>query len=474
MSDTPPTGRAGPSDRLSPILIKELRQSMRMRGFLFIFTATQVAMLFVMMFALAASKDGAGAQEAGAFFWMIVAVSLLFLFPISGFSSVSQEYNAKTVDLLLLTRLTSFRVIAGKWFAIICQGLLVVTALIPYFALRYFVGGVNLIEDLMILMALIILSLVLTSFTVALSALKHKIARGILSALGVYAGLMILGGGMGMMFRHGSAPDYLENLITLAIIAIPVIMIALESGAAILATPSFNHEGRRRLWCLVMLGASVTISKLLLAGESVFVLTVPIAIFVALAALTSEHTRAADYRRNKLFNLPVIRPVHRLFFSSGWQSGVFYALLILVGLYGTLVIEKGHPDMDDILPVIAILGAMLTPIPFRGFLRKRYHKNIAAYFIVQAMSIGIWLLVVLIDMTVGIEANLLISFIPSCAFLLTIGDMIEFHDAIYPVCIGTALVILLSIAAALKEMRMHKKQETEALTLLAGPALQEP
>jgi ABC-type transport system involved in multi-copper enzyme maturation permease subunit len=133
----PPAVTNGPRKRdfaewLSPMLVKELRQGMRTRAFIGTFIIIQlVMMLNITVGILTASMKNAALDSeqfslsgVDAFFWMAVAVPLLLIVPMMGQASLSAEIKANTLELIFLTRLTAWRIVVGKWLALVAQSVL--------------------------------------------------------------------------------------------------------------------------------------------------------------------------------------------------------------------------------------------------------------------------------------------------------------------------------------------------------------
>ena len=162
------------ADWLSPMLVKELRQGMRSRIFVAAFYLTQLLMILSTVFSLiAASRTDNVPSDLFGFlsglFWFMVSVPLLFVMPLLGFAALHTEMKAGTLELVFLTRLSAWRIVAGKWTAFMAETLLLVCAILPYVMLRYFLGGVGVIEDLQSLFFLLLASALLTATTLAMS-----------------------------------------------------------------------------------------------------------------------------------------------------------------------------------------------------------------------------------------------------------------------------------------------------------------
>lgn len=139
---------------LPAMLVKELRQGLRTRGFVGAFIAFQVLMAIAMMTVAAQSVNtnlpsarGAAFTAANGFFWTLITVALVLVTPGRALGSLKLEMTSRTVDLLLLTQLSAWRIVTGKWLSLMAQAVLLLVSLLPYGIVRYFAGSVDLVSD---------------------------------------------------------------------------------------------------------------------------------------------------------------------------------------------------------------------------------------------------------------------------------------------------------------------------------------
>ncbi|MCE9518614.1 MAG: hypothetical protein K8R87_03475, partial [Verrucomicrobia bacterium] len=160
------------ADWLSPILVKELRQGLKSKVFTGSFIVMQVVMIVTMgLRLLEQSESGIGSGSGfDSFFWAMLWLPLLLLMPARGLRALSDESRENTFDLVQLTKMTALRIAFGKWLALFAQTLLLVAALLPYAVLRYYFGGVDVLNDLIIIAHMLMASMVLTAGAVVLSA----------------------------------------------------------------------------------------------------------------------------------------------------------------------------------------------------------------------------------------------------------------------------------------------------------------
>ncbi len=171
-------------DRLPPMLVKELRQGLRTRTFVALFLALQ-ALLAVILLAAAGARtyDDAGPTLSRVIF-LLFALAVLVIQPLRGMTAVSSEVRGHTLDLIVLTRLSAWRIVLGKWVALVGQSALLLAAIAPYLILRYFFGRMDLFAELLLLGGIFLASMFLTAVTVGLSGSPSLVVRGLLPVLG--------------------------------------------------------------------------------------------------------------------------------------------------------------------------------------------------------------------------------------------------------------------------------------------------
>src|SRR5262245_52670301 len=104
------------SDRLSPMVVKEVRQMVRGREFNYSFGLSLVAGLIVAFVGLATSSDvsgGAGRPIFSALLACMVVLGLVVV-PLGAFNALRVERSDHTLDLITQTSLTPRRIVLGK------------------------------------------------------------------------------------------------------------------------------------------------------------------------------------------------------------------------------------------------------------------------------------------------------------------------------------------------------------------------
>jgi hypothetical protein len=103
------------SDRLSPIVVKEVRQLTRGREFHYSFNAALLVGLAVAFFGAADALTGNGTSGRWTFSALMGASALLGLVvvPLGAFNALRNERLEQTLELITLTALSPRRVVIG-------------------------------------------------------------------------------------------------------------------------------------------------------------------------------------------------------------------------------------------------------------------------------------------------------------------------------------------------------------------------
>lgn len=135
-----------------PVLVKELRTRMRGWRAPAVLTLYLIALGAVCYLALRTSLSGSSFSQKQAatvginlFTWLsyIQMVLIVVITPATTSAAISGERQRQTLDLLLVTRLSSLGITLGKLLAAISFNLLLIISSLPIFALVFLFGGVG-------------------------------------------------------------------------------------------------------------------------------------------------------------------------------------------------------------------------------------------------------------------------------------------------------------------------------------------
>ncbi len=402
-------------DRLPAMLVKELRQGMRARGFTMLFLVFQCLLGFVLLVAGSTGvTDNAGAVASGVIFTLF-AVAVLGIQPMRGVAALSSEITGNTIEMMVLTRLSARRIVFGKWLAIVSQSALILTTIIPYLILRYFFGGMVLVGELMFLLLIFLTSMALTAVTVGLSGGSNKLIR-VLPILLVVFGLqstpllMMRGGGMnGMMeFLTMTAPTAWIAVACYVSFIAYYGWCALSYGTSSIAPLAENHTTLRRL---VALGLALAVAIIGLHAK------VPaMAVLVAMGFILGP-ALIVSLTEPSIMLPPLCKPflkrggpgkIAAIFLLPGWPAGVFFSLLMLAiaagATYASYHVKPPPTYSGDwvgiLIGAFGVLGAFLLSAMLCSIFSRVESKRFANFLF---FLVGSVVLTVIPQILVGIK-----------------------------------------------------------------------
>jgi hypothetical protein len=381
---------------LPPMLVKELRQGVQSGVFLWTFLVFQAALFLIFSLQVLMVESSPGAvQGFTAFFWAAAVAGVAVLVPLRGLTAIGGERQGNALDLLQITRLSATRIVVGKWVALVAQSCLVAATLLPYLAIRYFFGGVDVLADLQWLGWILAAAAVVAAAAIAVSTLPVWLRIGVGIALcgaGLFALAVILDGPLGRSLAGGWGWQAQAGLLA----ALAVYTLAcLEFATARIAPPAENHALRQRLLALVVAAAWPLVGWLGTreAAGVTFVATAPLLVAVAVGTLVDRPSRVrtllAGFRRAGRAGR-----VAATVFSPGWASGlVFLSLVAAAGVAGWLgFVTRFLPA--DVRPIVIALAALaaaaiICPLPVIVlFSRVRY--PLLLYGLVQLLCFTVF------------------------------------------------------------------------------------
>ncbi|MFT5468975.1 MAG: ABC-type transport system involved in multi-copper enzyme maturation permease subunit [Verrucomicrobiales bacterium] len=178
-------------ERLDPMTVKELRQGLRARKFAFPFIIIHIVMIISSAVeyllvtgqtesAIFFDMDADWIVQHGILFWGVAYFVLLFVMPSMRFFDIQQEYQGRNAELLLLSGLSRWKIVKGKWITSCALSGLIFVSILPYMLLRYFLGGFELVDHLLIAFGLLLNNAVFTAMVIGASAYRNTLGRIVL------------------------------------------------------------------------------------------------------------------------------------------------------------------------------------------------------------------------------------------------------------------------------------------------------
>lgn len=359
-------------DRLSPMVVKELRQGLRTRAFSSTLLLLHVLLILVTL--MTAVADGS-ADDTRWLYDGIATLVLCLVLPFRVSNALAEEIKHGTLDMLMLTRISPGRIVLGKWASVVLQSLLITLSLAPYIVARYVFGGLELAPELLMLAAKWLAGSVITAAILSLSTLRQAWLRMVILFVPLFFGsfgllsyfVMTATGRSGTMFSASGTP-LIQVLIILGVVCLAAwAVFAFLSLAASRISP----PGQPLAW----LKRSVHALTLLILGllylttsnPLFFTAASPVLAFMTLDALTESSNTvpsayAAFYRRGATGR------VLAWVLSPGWVSGFWLACLCSLFLGVILALDIGTDSLPYLFlgfSTVCMINFLIQVLPTR-------------------------------------------------------------------------------------------------------------
>lgn len=412
-------------DRMSPLVVKELRQGLRTRFFT---TALILFHTFIVLL-LGSVLLEAPTDAVNGIFWSAAGFMLLVVLPLRGFNALNGEAADGTLDMLTLTSISSFRILQGKWVALFSQALLVAGSLLPYMVARYYFGGVEILREGVALLVLVLGCGIISSALLAFSSQTSVVLR-IALALGVGFGAVPLGVFTAFLVASNEADRMLREFFALEswaqwslvsgviLLSVYLIWFFLAMGASRIAPPSENHSTRKRVTILVVHGL-LTVIGLLLAWFSIrgeqgmwaFIPLLGLTLLACMDTMSEEMPRfpmaVAGLAKRGVAGVGAGRLLH-----PGWASGVLFSMLLCsmaFCLMGVITIKMTFWTLTSgpLLYVHCLMMAAFVPV----VVRLNQGNLFANWWAVQICMVGLGFLLSMFTAATGSRDTAFIGFL---------------------------------------------------------------
>lgn len=456
------------SDYASPVLVKELRQGLRARGFALTFLLMQGLLMLILLLMVGAASAHQDLRGYNQFFWACAGIPLVYLMPLRALGAIYEEYTRNTLELVYLSSLTPWRIACGKYISLIAQAALMTVGILPYVVVRYFLGAVNVTDDIKQLAGMLLACAVTTALMLALSGYRSKLLRVAVIGLCVMGGFGLMNVGMYVMVGRGmggSSPSWNLGLWCLA--SAPMIFMGLAWAADLMSPPAINGAFLKRLFGLSVVVALLGIGSV--QGEDECYIFAMIAVAIMVLDAFAERPRAHLAAYGRLLPRRWTGGLAALFFTPGWPSATWYSIL----LFGLLILGAKWLDPDsDIVQVAMTIPAALLFAPAAVVLFKPRFRHMAALNIGSIASGAIVAAATYILRDVNRSSSVLqvlVLYPPAMPFLRDLSQFFEPMLAIVPVACFTVLIV--RQIAFWKDVR---RQIAERAQVAAGTAAPSP
>ncbi len=461
-------------DKLSPMLVKELRQGMRAKSFTLLFLVFQGLLAIILLTAgAAASSDDAGSFASGVIFTMF-AIAVLFIQPMRGITALSTEITDNTIEMMVLTQLSASRIVFGKWIAIVSQSALILITIIPYLILRYFFGGMILLGELVFLTLIFLTSMSLTAVMVGLSGSNAKLAR-VLPVLGFIFTIqvipaMLFRGGFNNFMSYCTLSDWPSRVGIFSYICFITYLgwCALSHGTSVIAPAAENHSTLRRLIALGLTSAAVAVG--FHPAVDARILPVLFGIILAPAVITAltEPSNLLPPLCTPFLKRCLLGRVASGFLLPGWPAGVFYSVLLLV-ITGAGFLAAASPaispyEMSVIkMRTLPLIGGILLPALLAANFSKQESKRFTNFLVFLLASIILTIIPALFA-NMNHHENHLWFFIWNPPVFIAMANESSFDKSqlLTAVIIVDSIILTLLLATAAMAFRNYRRIFQEA------------
>jgi hypothetical protein len=333
------------SDGLSPMVVKELRQGLRTRMFRGVLLVLHVLLILITL------VTGA-AESADAVRWLLDGLSFLALcvvLPLCGFSALAAEIQSRTLETLVLTRLSAARIVFGKWASLAAQSALVAVSLVPYFVARYAFGGGELIPELTTLAAQWLGGVVLAAGVVCLSTQKPFWLRALVVVLALMTPSLLgvrfmlsrgfgssgMGGSSGSLFGITAAvADSVWTVLLVILGAAWLIFYFISLGATRIAPAASHLAPVKRAVHVGAVAALIGAAWLAPAAREPFLNIAAVVAWLAAIDALIENRMEVPTPLVPFYRRGVAGRVLAWFLAPGWPNGMLFSLTLVAAAAG--------------------------------------------------------------------------------------------------------------------------------------------
>lgn len=345
------------SERINPIVVKEVRQSLKSKQFTVSFGLTLVAAVGWTLIAISLMVPRVffmpgGVQLLSGYF-CILSLPLMVVIPFSAFRSLTSETEDSTFELLSISALTASQIVHGKMASATLQIVLYLSALAPCIVLTYLLRGVSLFSILFLLGLTVVFSICETAVALLLAAVSRtRLVQNGVAVIALAGLLMAFFSWITMIISEGfnafnSAPrEVYMVLFALATIVAIAVSLVLKASAAAIDFPSENHSTplRWRILGLLSLVLFWTLVGMLASEQAEIGIVLLVGVFIVamlFGALIVGERGVISPRAQRTLPRTFFG---RVFLTWGYP-GAGLGYVFLVCLYGALAITLAAVEL---------------------------------------------------------------------------------------------------------------------------------
>ncbi len=193
-------------DRFGSMLVKEMRQNMRRGSFVIPFLAVHALAVAAVIIEFQTGATEGFSEMVGMMnvallgtsgpLWLAISLVCVVIMPLGGLVLMGQELEEGNHELLLLTKLSRWKVVRGKFFSLWSLCVLTLVSLLPYVLVRYQIGGIELVRDLACTLTVLGLSGVVCAGAIGASSFRGLGGR--MAVMLLFLGSALASGGVAL------------------------------------------------------------------------------------------------------------------------------------------------------------------------------------------------------------------------------------------------------------------------------------
>jgi hypothetical protein len=415
-------------DRANPMLVRYVRQQLRSRGFIAMFSTTLALALLASLFAGADADARPEGQEGAELLGVLSAVWAFALWvfePIAAYRAVTTERDDDTWDLIRLTGMRPGRLLRGMLLASAVQAGMYSAAIAPFVVMAYLLRGIDLLTVGVVVLSVPLIGICGSATGIWMACLgPGKASRAVLGVLFGLGCAMVWASSLGFWFQPADLLRFVvRNLLDewvpltiMATLALGWVGLMLASASALIQPVAADRSSAPRLalfaWWLGGLGWAVGL------GWADDDLDDTLSVFAMMGVLGSLLLGAFGISENYVLSarqrleMERSRFFRRGIFGSGAARGrlaflIMAAASLGAGLLGFVAENPGWTNDGPIVGYawfgfsygagIFLLSDALSRGPFRKLVRRPRDRRVLTLLLLTVLVFGSALLRALLD-----------------------------------------------------------------------------
>ena len=383
------------SDRLNPIVIKELRQAVQSRFVtvaMMIFLGIQVLVIgmFLLFDRSVATDFSSGAEVFAVLQGILVATCILFV-PV--YTGIRLAAERSRVDLMFISAIKPWSIVRGKFLAAAMLTVLLFAACMPFMTFTYLLRGIDLPSIFLVMAIGFLLVLAAAQAAILWASIPGNLV--VMIVLGIPLGISLLqGAGLAVGLLGSAAYTGIASEIwtwgfwgiagTVLFCGAAAFGLMMSLSVAMLSPPSANRMLPVRIYLTILWLLSAVVAGIWAYVESdndpIFVWVVScisVLAFMMLVAVCERDSWGPRVAR-KIPRSLLLRPWAFLFFT-GWAGGIAWCVILMaITLIGGAIVMEGTGfgvDWDDFWGLVG-LALYFYAYPMTALLlRRAFFRN---------------------------------------------------------------------------------------------------